>query len=623
MALRKSTTRWLVALVIETALAVALASARGTLGCLGVICGALASASALLLATRALVALFRLIVRRLTLRLAFSYFLIGVVPIPLLAALLFAMAYLLASQLIGVQTRRELQAVVENAARTARGLPEIRIRDGVVAASRVDWLARGDAASWAKDLSRPRPLIAADAVWYAVRPEPDDPDRVVLVSFAEPDRDLLQRLADRAGYEVRLGVGRNQNGHGGVQVHPGKDSEREWKEAARPHGAPATGSTLMTREWVVGVYVEKPAALIRTESTGELVVLVARTSPRVLLDRLLSQGVPEVGRVFWGILAGLAAALLLVYLTALAIAFFLVATIARNVNRLTRATEAVARGDFSVRVRSKSRDQIGDLARSFDGMAASIERLLVQTAEKERLDAEIAVARTIQQKLLPPAEAELAGLRLVAQFEPVAEIGGDYYDYFAMPDGRSAVAVGDVSGHGLSTGLLVAMAKAALTTQIESGLSGSKLFVRLNDLIHRSTDKRNYMTLALLAYDPRTGRAELTNAGQLAPYRLSGSDVTSLSLPSFPLGLFAKKEYATVSVELSPGDRLLFLTDGLVEAVDASGDPFGFERLEALLRAEMVSDAVRLRDAVLEAVRSHTGGGPPEDDRTLVVLTIL
>jgi sigma-B regulation protein RsbU (phosphoserine phosphatase) len=184
---------------------------------------------------------------------------------------------------------------------------------------------------------------------------------------------------------------------------------------------------------------------------------------------------------------------------ALAIAFTLVGSIARSVNRLTRASQAIARGDFSVRVQSRSRDQIGDLARAFDGMVDSIERLLVQTAEKERLEGEIAIARTIQQKLLPAPEASLPGLSVLADFQPLAALGGDYYDYFSMPDGRSAVAVGDVSGHGLPTGLLVAMAKAGLSTLIESGLAGPALFARLNDLIHRSTDSRNCMTLALLA----------------------------------------------------------------------------------------------------------------------------
>jgi phosphoserine phosphatase RsbU/P len=184
---------------------------------------------------------------------------------------------------------------------------------------------------------------------------------------------------------------------------------------------------------------------------------------------------------------------------ALAIAFTLVGSIARSVNRLTRASQAIARGDFSVRVQSRSRDQIGDLARAFDDMVDSIERLLVQTAEKERLEGEIAIARTIQQKLLPAPEASLPGLSVLADFQPLAALGGDYYDYFSMPDGRSAVAVGDVSGHGLPTGLLVAMAKAGLSTLIESGLAGPALFARLNDLIHRSTDSRNCMTLALLA----------------------------------------------------------------------------------------------------------------------------
>ncbi|HKD11382.1 MAG TPA: SpoIIE family protein phosphatase [Thermoanaerobaculia bacterium] len=624
MQLRKSTKGWLLALAVETVLAVALSSSKGALGCLGAICAALAASSALVLAVRAIVALFRLITRGIALRLAFSYFLIGVVPIPLLAALLFAVAYLLCVQLVGTETRRELRAVVEEAAVGTNRPAEFRVRNGVVASSRFDWLHPGDAVPWVRDLSQPRALTAGEGVWYAVRPDPADPDRIALVSFAEPRSALLQQLADRSGYEVRVGLGENRRRRvDGIDFQVSKKQEREWKEAVRPRNVPpATGSTLMTTEWVVGVYVEKPVVRIAPESSEQVVVLVARTSPQVLFDQLFSQGVPEVGKVFWGIFAGLAAALLLVYLAALAIAFFLVANIARSVNRLTRATEAVSRGDFSVRVQSKARDQIGDLARSFDGMAASIERLLLQTAEKERLDAEIAVARTIQQKLLPPSEAELRGMSLVARFEPVAEIGGDYYDYFAMPDGRTAVTIGDVSGHGLPTGLLVAMAKAALATQIESGLTGSALFARLNDLIHRSTDTRNYMTLALLAYDPATRRAELTNAGQLAPYRLSGSAVTSLSLPSFPLGLFSTREYPTISFEVAAGDRLLFLTDGLVEAVDASGEPFGFERLEALLREEVSSDAGRLRDAVLAAVQAHAAGIPLEDDRTIVVLTI-
>ncbi|MDQ5856858.1 MAG: PP2C family protein-serine/threonine phosphatase, partial [Acidobacteriota bacterium] len=264
----------------------------------------------------------------------------------------------------------------------------------------------------------------------------------------------------------------------------------------------------------------------------------------------------------------------------------------------------------------------GDLARSFDGMAASIERLLIETARKERLEAEIAVARTIQQKLLPPAEAQLSGVRILAHVQSVAEIGGDYYDYLPTPDGRLAVVVGDVSGHGLPTGLLVAMAKAALATLIETGYTGSRLFARLNDLIHRSTDTRSYMTLALLVYDSATRRGELTNAGQLAPYRISGATVESLSLPSYPLGITERPEFPTRAWEFDSGDRLVFLTDGLVECVSPSGEPFGFERLEAILTREAGSEAEALRDAILSEVEKWTGGAPSDDDRTLVIVTL-
>ncbi|MEP6471962.1 MAG: SpoIIE family protein phosphatase, partial [Acidobacteriota bacterium] len=291
-------------------------------------------------------------------------------------------------------------------------------------------------------------------------------------------------------------------------------------------------------------------------------------------------------------------------------------------NRMSRASAAIAQGNFSVRVNTRSKDQIGDLARSYDGMADSIQRLLLDTARKERLEGEIAVARTIQQKLLPPASAELAGLTVLAHVQSVAEIGGDYYDYLPTPDGGVAIAIGDVSGHGLPTGLLVAMAKAALVTLIDTGLAGSSVFSRLNDLIHRSTDSRSYMTLALFAYDPATRRASLTNAGQLAPYRLSAAGVESRSLPSFPLGVSERTEFPTGSWQLAAGDKVVFLTDGLVECRNPSGDLFGFERLEKILELEAASDAAALRDAILREVEAHTGGTPPEDDRTLVIVTV-
>ena len=130
------------------------------------------------------------------------------------------------------------------------------------------------------------------------------------------------------------------------------------------------------------------------------------------------------------------------------------------------------------------------------------------------------------------------------------------------------------------------------------------------------------MTLAFFAYDPASRRGELTNAGQLAPYRLSAEGLQSLSLPSFPLGLSERFEFPTQAFSFTAGDRLVFVTDGFVEAANPEGEPFGFERLEALLNAHASTDAAGLKTAIIEAVGAHSGGVPPADDRTLVVLTI-
>jgi len=119
-----------------------------------------------------------------------------------------------------------------------------------------------------------------------------------------------------------------------------------------------------------------------------------------------------------------------------------------------------------------------------------------------------------------------------------------------------------------------------------------------------------------------TRRGALTNAGQLAPYRLSAGALESLSLPSFPLGLSEKFDFPAQEFTFAEGDRLVFVTDGFIEAANSEGEPFGFERMETLLVAEASSDGARLREAILAAVAAHAGAVAPADDRTLLILTL-
>ncbi|MDQ2970354.1 MAG: SpoIIE family protein phosphatase [Acidobacteriota bacterium] len=623
MKLRKRTRVWLILFAAGCAAGVLGSLGQSGPGCIGGIGIAVAVCSAAVLATFAIVAAFRAIVRRLTLRLAFSYFLIGLVPIPLVGALLFFCGYLVAHQIVATRVRREVVALGREAEASGEPLPALRTdRSGRVVASDLPWIPVGSSAPWARTLDAPRPLIEGERAWLAVASSRPSRDRIALILLTDPEHTWARKISARTGYHVAVQVGTSRR-RGGLNIDVSEHPEA--RKPAPPLPAAKSPRGWLDKEWIAGVYIDTPAATFGTQEEGgrrNIVLYVARTSPRVLFDQLFEQGLPEVGKVFWAVFLGLAGALLLVYFTALAIAFVLVATIARNVNRLTRASKAISGGDFSVRVNSRSRDQIGDLARSFDGMAASIQGLLVETAQKERLEGEIAIARTLQQKLLPAPGAKLPGLSLLARFEPLAEIGGDYYDYARLADGASAVAIGDVSGHGLATGLLVAMAKAGLWTLLESGLEGTPLFLKLNELIHRSTDSRNYMTLALFAYDPATCVGTLTNAGQLAPYRIGPQGVESLSLPSFPLGVSLRSDFPTRSWQFSRGERLVFVTDGIIEAASPSGDPFGYDRLEALLREQAASEPARIQEAILSAVAAHSGGAPPEDDRTLVVVAL-
>jgi serine phosphatase RsbU (regulator of sigma subunit) len=318
----------------------------------------------------------------------------------------------------------------------------------------------------------------------------------------------------------------------------------------------------------------------------------------------------------------LATMLLIIYFFASAFAAVLIFSISRAVNRIERGTKAVERGDFTYRIRMKPQNQLGEMARSFDRMTESIASLLTSVAEKERLQSEIEIAATIQRNLLPKEGPQFRGVSFSAHFEPTASIGGDYYDVFNIDKTRLAVAIGDVSGHGLSTGLVMAMVKAAITTLVEEGAEERSLFQRLNELVYRSTERRAFMTLAFTIFDLEHSKIRHTNAGHLYPYllRKSGGAPISIESPSLPLGVRSEMHTQTVEMDLQDGDTIVYLSDGIVEAQDGEGDPFGFDQLEALLAAQTDRSPSTIRDLILDAVARHAGTRPADDDRTIMVL---
>jgi serine phosphatase RsbU (regulator of sigma subunit) len=330
----------------------------------------------------------------------------------------------------------------------------------------------------------------------------------------------------------------------------------------------------------------------------------------------------QIMHVIFVIIVSLASSLLLAYFIATAFAAVLIFSITRAVNRIERGTRAVERGDFSYRIKMKPQNQLGAMAQSFDRMTESIALLLAGVSEKERLQSEIEIAATIQRNLLPKEGPRYRGVSFSAHFEPNASIGGDYYDVFNLDKSRLAVAIGDVSGHGLSTGLVMAMVKAAITTLVEEGADETSLFQRLNELVYRSTERRAFMTLAFTIFDLDRHTIRHTNAGHLYPYLLRENAASPIAIesPSLPLGVRTHLVTHTVEVDLQDGDALVYLSDGIIEAQNEQGDPLGFDQLEALLAGLADRSPSAIRDAILDAVAQHSGTRPADDDRTVMVL---
>lgn len=330
----------------------------------------------------------------------------------------------------------------------------------------------------------------------------------------------------------------------------------------------------------------------------------------------------QIMRVIFSVIIGLATLLMLAYFLASAFAAVLIFSISRAVNRIEKGTKAVERGDFSYRIRMKRSYQLGAMAQSFDRMTESIASLLSTVAEKERLQSEIEIAATIQRNLLPKDGPHFRGVSFSAHFEPTTSIGGDYYDVFNIDKSRLAVAIGDVSGHGLSTGLVMAMVKAAITTLVEEGADETSLFQRLNELVYRSTERRAFMTLAFTIFDLEHGTIRHTNAGHLYPYLLREGIPAprAIESPSLPLGVRSNLLTQTAEVDLQEGDTVVYLSDGIVEAQDENGDPLGFDQLEALLGSTPDRSPSAIRNTILDAVARHSGTRPADDDRTVMVL---
>jgi sigma-B regulation protein RsbU (phosphoserine phosphatase) len=371
----------------------------------------------------------------------------------------------------------------------------------------------------------------------------------------------------------------------------------------------------------------------------------------------------DLGRYFQGAFFLVALVFLLLELLALLSAAWLTRAVTGTVHKLYHATEFIKRGDFSHRVRVRSRDQLGELAEAFNEMSANIESLLQERVKHERLEREVEIAAEVQAQLFPRRVPLLRAAEIVGECRAARGVAGDYYDYVEIAPGLIAFALGDVAGKGVSAALVMsnlqaalraqatilaermrASARAAATTASSSSSSGGgasgqnvempcgvtgvdiecaveQMSASINEQLCHSTDSNRFATLFIALYDDNSRLLRYTNAGHndALLIRADGS-IEHLTEGGTVLGAFEWARYTEARTMLERGDVLVVYSDGISEADNPRGAEYTEHRLAHLVRINRDKSADELRQLIFTEVDNWTGGQERDDDQTVVIL---
>lgn len=396
------------------------------------------------------------------------------------------------------------------------------------------------------------------------------------------------------------------------------------------------GTPLPVVDWAGATgYRQRAGALVRVQ-----------TRPSVLYDRLF-EALGDLARGVEYILLVVAIVFAIIELLALFIGTRLTRSITSAVAQLYEATKHINRADFSHRIEVKSNDQLATLANSFNSMTASIEKLILDQKEKQRLENELAIAQEVQATLFPQKIAQLESLEVHGFCRPARTVSGDYYDFLALNSDRLILAVGDVSGKGISAALLMATIHSAVRAYSLEGIplmrepiavgvaggadlmlaseikgaeaSSANLLGLLNHQLYASTPQEKYATLFLGIYDGTDRRLTYSNAGHLPPILLSEDGSSQLlTCGGTVVGLFADVQYPEATVQLRHGDIFIAYSDGVTEPENDYGE-FGEPRLIELVRENRHLPLSRITEIVTAAVDDWIGDNEQPDDVTLVL----
>ena len=252
----------------------------------------------------------------------------------------------------------------------------------------------------------------------------------------------------------------------------------------------------------------------------------------------------------------------------------------------------------------------------------------VQIAQQrliDQMEAQLQTAHDMQMRLMPTASPQIPGLDIAGRCIPANHVGGDFFQYFDR-NGKLAVCLADVTGKAMEAAIPVVMFSGILDSQMELGGSIEDLLGRLNRSLYRNLDSRTFVCFALGEIDLASHAFRFSDAGFPYPYHYRATEdaMAELQMDAYPLGVQSDAHYRTMETQFQTGDRIVFCSDGIVEAEDAKGEPFGFDRTANAVRkacaADLTADATVTQ--ILATVEAFRGNAPQSDDMTCVVLRI-
>lgn len=309
------------------------------------------------------------------------------------------------------------------------------------------------------------------------------------------------------------------------------------------------------------------------------------------------------------------------------LAIFQGLSISRPIKQLAWKADQIARGDLEARVEITSSDEIGFLGENFNFMADQINILLLETAEKARIEQELEVARTIQETLVPgPEPIDEGVLKFAGFYQPAAQTGGDWWTWNKLVGDKYLLVIGDVTGHGVPSAMITAAAKAAcdVARHVHSDdVTVTRLLEIMNHAIYESAQRRFVMTCFASIVDTKARTITYANAGHNFPYLFrqgdGKGDFGSLMIRGNRLGDDRTSKYEAKTTELVAGDVIVWYTDGIVECENELGEEYGEKRFRASVRRAAALDAGEMRDAIVADATGFFGETPRKDDITMIV----